>query len=74
MTLLARNGETEIIGPIVDPSHLQGLLKRIARVGLSLRRLNLMEAENAEPATQTRTHQPGQPQPSRHLFEGTVNS
>jgi hypothetical protein len=27
MTLRAHNGETEIVGPIIDSSHLQGLLE-----------------------------------------------
>ena len=75
MTLSARNGETEIIGPITDPSHLQGLLERIAGLGLTLHSLNPLETENAEPDAQSHPqpagindHNPGA------TPEGTVNS
>ena len=50
MTLRAHHGVTEITGPIIDPSHLQGLLERIA-----LHSLNPLETENAETA-RSRTH------------------
>jgi hypothetical protein len=36
MKVRAADGETEIVGPITDPSHLQGLLERIAGLGLTL--------------------------------------
>ena len=62
MTLRARNGETEIIGPIVDSSHLHGLLERIAGLGLTLRSFNPIETENVEPASQT----PTQPTEANH--------
>ena len=75
MTIHADNGETEIIGPIIDPSHLQGLLERIAGLGLTLHSVNPLEAANAraspEPHTQragVNDHDPGS------QFEGTVNS
>ena len=48
MTLCARNGMTEISGPIIDSSHLQGLLERIAGLGLTLHSLNPLETANAE--------------------------
>ena len=48
MTLRAHNGKTEITGPIIDPSHLQGLLERTARLGLTLHSLTPLETENAE--------------------------
>ena len=53
MTLSAHDGETEITGPIVDASHLQGLLERIASLGLTLRSVNPLETENAEPDAHT---------------------
>ena len=59
MTLRADNGQTEISGPIVDQSHLQGLLERIASLGLALRSLNPLDTENAEPASQTHTQPAG---------------
>jgi hypothetical protein len=31
MTIRAHNGVTDITGPVIDQSHLQGLLERIAR-------------------------------------------
>ena len=52
MTLRADNGETEISGPIIDQSHLQGLLERIAGLGLTLHSLNPLETENAEAGAQ----------------------
>ena len=36
MKVHAADGETEIVGPITDPAHLQGLLERIAGLGLTL--------------------------------------
>jgi len=59
MTLRAHDGETEIIGPIIDPSHLQGLLGRIAGLGLTLHSLTPLETENAEPDPQPRTPSAG---------------
>jgi hypothetical protein len=40
MTLRAGHGETEITGPIIDDAHLQGLLERIAGLGLRLYSVN----------------------------------
>jgi hypothetical protein len=48
MTLSAHNGRTEITGPIVDPSHLHGLLERIAGLGLTLYSLTPLDTEDAE--------------------------
>ena len=53
MTLSAHDGETGITGPIIDSSHLQGLLERIASLGLTLRSVNPLETENAEPDART---------------------
>ena len=59
MTLSAHDGEKEIIGPIIDPSHLQGLLERIAGLGLTLHSLTPLETENAEPDAQPHTPSAG---------------
>jgi hypothetical protein len=66
MTLRAHDGETEITGPIIDQSHLHGLLARIAGLGLTLHSLTPIETENAEPDAQPHTqparvndHDPG---------------
>ena len=55
MTVCANDGETEITGPIIDQSHLQGLLERIAGLGLALHSLNPLETENSEAETQPHT-------------------
>jgi hypothetical protein len=44
----AANGQTTISGPITDPSHLQGLLERIAGLGLTLS--SVTPIENGEHA------------------------
>lgn len=36
MTISAHDGITELTGSIIDPAHLQGLLERIAGLGLTL--------------------------------------
>ncbi len=46
MTLRAHDGETDISGPIIDQAHLQGLLERIASLGLTLRSLTPIETKN----------------------------
>jgi hypothetical protein len=51
MTLSAHDGRTDIIGPIVDPSHLHGLLERIAGLGLTVHSLNPVDPEDAPPST-----------------------
>ena len=48
MTLHAHDGETAITGPIIDQSHLHGLIERIASLGLTLHSLNPLETENAQ--------------------------
>ena len=58
MTICAHDGETEIIGPIIDPSHLQGLLERIAGLGLTLHSLTPLDTENTETGAQTHHNQP----------------
>ena len=50
MTLSAHEGTTEITGPIIDPAHLQGLLERVASLGLTLRSVTPLDAENSEGA------------------------
>ena len=36
MAISAHDGMTELTGSIIDPAHLQGLLERIAGLGLTL--------------------------------------
>ena len=63
MTVRAHDGETDIIGPITDSSHLHGLLERIASLGLRLHSLVPLEGEDpgaggqrhAQPAGPTTT-------------------
>ena len=45
MTLRAHDGETEITGPIIDQSHLQGLIERIASLGLTLHSLGVRDGQ-----------------------------
>ena len=40
MTLVADNGQTAIIGPVVDQAHLHGLLDRVRDHGLELVSVN----------------------------------
>ena len=53
MTISAHDGITEITGEIIDPAHLQGLLERIAGLGLTVHSLTPLEKENGEAAAQT---------------------
>ena len=53
MTISAHDGITEITGEIVDPAHLQGLLERIAGLGLTVHSLTPLETENGEASAQT---------------------
>jgi hypothetical protein len=57
MTICAHDGQTDITGPIIDQSHLHGLLDRIGDLGLTLRSLTPLETENAEADAQ-RDRQP----------------
>ncbi len=50
MAISAHDGITEITGGITDPSHLQGLLERIAGLGLTLHSVTPLDAENGEAA------------------------
>ena len=50
MTVCSHDGVTEMTGLIVDPAHLQALLKRIAGLGLTLRSLIRVDAEHLETA------------------------
>ena len=59
MTLRAHDGETDITGPIIDLSHLHGLLERIAGLGLTLHSLNRLETDNAERDPQPHTQPAG---------------
>jgi hypothetical protein len=59
MTLCAHDGRTEITGPIIDSSHLHGLLERIAGLGLTVYSLNPFDTEDAQPDGPPPTHQPG---------------
>ena len=59
MTISAHDGITEMTGSIIDPSHLQGLLERIAGLGLTLHSLTPLQTENAEADGQTHTQPPG---------------
>lgn len=46
MTISAHDGLTEMTGTIIDPSHLQGLLERIASLGLTLYSVTPLDAES----------------------------
>ena len=48
MAVSAHDGVTDITGQVTDPAHLQGLLDRIAALGLTLHSLTPVEAENGE--------------------------
>jgi hypothetical protein len=50
MTISAHDGVTELTGPIVDAAHLQGLLERVAGLGLRVRSLTPVGAESADDA------------------------
>jgi hypothetical protein len=52
MTVCAHDGVTELTGSIIDPSHLQGLLERIAGLGLRLHSLTPLDAQGS-PTTRT---------------------
>ena len=59
MTVRAHDGETDITGPIIDQSHLQGLLARIASLGLSLYSLTPLETDNAQSDARLHTQPAG---------------
>ena len=71
MTLSAHDDRTEITGPIVDSSHLHGLLERIAGLGLTLRSLTrLIPRTRGLIAAAYPTSQGRRPRPWRKI-EGT---
>ena len=59
MTIHAHDGETDITGPIIDQSHLHGLIARIASLGLTLHSLTPLETENAQTDAQPHTQPAG---------------
>jgi hypothetical protein len=69
MTLCAHDGETDITGPIIDQSHLQGPLGRIASLGLTLHSLTPLDAETTESGVHTHT----QPAEVNHDDLGTYS-
>jgi hypothetical protein len=74
MTLRAHDGETEITGPIIDQSALQGLLERIAGLGLTLHSLTPLDTENTGSDAQPHPQPVGVNNDPGTTFEGTVNS
>jgi hypothetical protein len=50
VTILARGGMTELTGSITDQSHLEGLIERIADLGLRLHSVTPLDTEHAEAA------------------------
>jgi hypothetical protein len=48
MSIAAHDGITEITGSIIDPSHLQGLLERVAGLGLRLHSVTPADTGPAE--------------------------
>ena len=74
MTISPHDGMTEITGEIIDPSHLQGLLERIAGLGLSLHSVTPLDEAESEAARDKpggEMHLPpagvSDPQPGTHL-------
>ena len=43
LTVHSASGRTELTGQIIDRSHLQGILDRIAGLGLTLKSVNALE-------------------------------
>jgi hypothetical protein len=52
MTLVAENGQTAITGPVLDQTHLHGLLDRVGNLGLELISVTPL-ASRSEPAKGT---------------------
>ena len=61
MTIRAHDGQTDITGTIIDQSHLQGLLERIANLGLTLHSFTPIETGNLEADMQPRENSPQSP-------------
>ena len=74
MTLRAHDGETDITGPIIDQSHLMGLLERIASLGLALTSVTPIETKNAPADQQPNTQPAGVSNPSPRNSEWTAKS
>ena len=55
MTLSAHDGQTDIVGPIIDVTHPQRLVEPIAGPGLTPRSLTPLEAGNAGADAQPQT-------------------
>jgi len=58
MTVCAHDGVTDITGTVIDPSHLQGLLDRIANLGLTLHSLTPIDSETPGVATHLAGEEP----------------
>jgi hypothetical protein len=53
MTLATGEGQTAIIGPVIDQAHLHGLVDRVGELGLELLSVNVMlEPASSEPIGQ----------------------
>jgi hypothetical protein len=53
MTLATGEGQTAIIGPVIDQAHLHGLVDRVGELGLELLSVNIMpEPASSEPVGQ----------------------
>jgi hypothetical protein len=74
MTVRSHDGETDITGPIIDQSHLQGLLERIANLGLALTSLTPLGTEDAQTDAQPHIQPAGVSNDSPGNSEGTVKS
>ena len=59
MTVRAHDGRTDITGPVIDQSHLQGLIARIASLGLTLHSLTPIETKDAAAEPQPDTQPAG---------------
>ena len=54
MTLATGEGQTAIIGPVIDQAHLHGLLNQVSDLGLELLSVNVvLEPASSAPASQT---------------------
>jgi hypothetical protein len=58
MSISAHDGITEITGAITDRSHLQGLLERIAGLGLTLHSVVPVEDQDPDAANHNRGYDP----------------
>jgi hypothetical protein len=74
MTVRSHDGETDITGPIIDQSHLQGLLERIASLGLALTSVTPIDASNGPADPQPHTQRAGVTNDKPGNSEGTVTA